>query len=219
MRAMSMSAVGSLSRSFISGTRLWPPASSLPPPSAPQLRDRVVERRGAVVVECGRDHAWPPWMMRHSFSGRSIMSMCFTPNSLSASTAAETMHGVEPSVPASPTPLAPSGLTGVGVTVLSQLEAREVGRARHRVVHERAGDELAVLVVDDLFDHRLADALRQAAVNLALDDQRVDQVAGIVHGDQLQQLRLAGLAIDLEHRDVAAERVGVVGSARRTLRR
>ena len=31
--------------------------------------------------------------------------------------AAFTMHGVEPSVPASPTPLAPSGLTGVGVHV------------------------------------------------------------------------------------------------------
>ena len=58
-------------------------------------------------------------MMRHSFSGRSIMSMCFTPNSLSASTAAATMQGVEPSVPASPTPFAPSGLTGVGVTVPS----------------------------------------------------------------------------------------------------
>ncbi len=57
-------------------------------------------------------------MTRHSFSGRSIMSMCLTPNGLSASTAAETMHGVDPSVPASPTPLAPSGLTGVGVTVL-----------------------------------------------------------------------------------------------------
>ena len=32
MRAMSISTVGSLSRSFISGTRLWPPAISLPPP-------------------------------------------------------------------------------------------------------------------------------------------------------------------------------------------
>ena len=30
MRAMSMSTVGSLSRSFISGTRLCPPASSFP---------------------------------------------------------------------------------------------------------------------------------------------------------------------------------------------
>src|SRR5262245_64279998 len=91
-----------------------------------ELRQRIVERCGTLVVECSRDHAcppWPelsrgPWMMRHSFSGRSIMSMCFTPNSLSASTAADTMLGVDPSVPASPTPFGPSGLTGVGVTVL-----------------------------------------------------------------------------------------------------
>ena len=110
-------------------------------------------------------------MMRHSFSGRSIMSMCFTPNSLSASTAAATMHGVEPSVPASPTPFAPSGFTGVGVTVLCELEAREVDRARHRIVHERAGQQLTVFVVDRFFDHRLADSLGQAAVNLAFDDQ------------------------------------------------
>ena len=54
--------------------------------------------------------------MCHSFSGRSIMSICFTPNSLNASTAADTIHGVDPSVPASPTPLAPNGLTGVGYT-------------------------------------------------------------------------------------------------------
>ena len=58
-------------------------------------------------------------MMRQSFSGRSIMSMCFTPNSLSASTAAFTMLGVDPSVPASPTPFAPNGFHGVGVTVAS----------------------------------------------------------------------------------------------------
>ena len=36
-------------------------------------------------------------MMRQSFSGRSIMSMCFTPNSPSASTAAFTTAGVDPS--------------------------------------------------------------------------------------------------------------------------
>ena len=47
-------------------------------------------------------------------------------------------------------------------------------------------------------------------MDLPFDDQRVDQIAGIVDGDQLQQLRLAGLAIDFEHRDVAAERIGVV---------
>jgi len=66
-------------------------------------------------------------MMRHSFSGRSIMSMCFTPNSLSASTAADTMAGVEPSVPASPHPLAPSGLTGV-VQVVGATVTDDIGR-------------------------------------------------------------------------------------------
>ena len=66
-------------------------------------------------------------------------------------------------------------------------------------------------VVDRFLDHRLADALRQPAVNLPFDNQRIDQVPGIVHGDQLQQRRLAGLAVHLEHRDVAAERIGIVG--------
>src|SRR4029077_7452340 len=57
-----------------------------------ELRQRIVERGGAAVIERRRDHDCPPWpcgpawMIRHSFSGRSIMSMCFTPNSLSAST-------------------------------------------------------------------------------------------------------------------------------------
>ena len=47
--------------------------------------------------------------------------------------------------------------------------------------------------------------------NLAFDDERVDEVAGVVDRDHLQQPRLAGLAVHLQHRDVAPERVGVVG--------
>src|SRR5262249_12070111 len=81
-----------------------------------EFREGVVERRRAHVIERRRNHARPPWMIRHSFSGRSIISTCLTPNSLSASTTADTTLGLEPSVPASPTPLAPSGLTGRGVT-------------------------------------------------------------------------------------------------------
>src|ERR1041384_6683356 len=72
-----------------------------------QFRNRVLERCRARVVEWRRDHDRPFWMIRQSFSGRSIMSTWVTPTSLSASTAAETMHGVAPSVPASPTPFAP----------------------------------------------------------------------------------------------------------------
>ena len=53
------------------------------------------------------------------FSGRNGMSICRTPKGLSASTTALTMHGVDPIVPASPTPLTPIGFTGEGVMVLS----------------------------------------------------------------------------------------------------
>src|SRR5262245_5188332 len=84
-----------------------------------QLLDRLVERcRARLYYRCVNMARPPsPLITLQSFPGRSIMSRCLTPNSLSASIAADTMHGVEPSVPASPTPLAPNGLTGVGVTV------------------------------------------------------------------------------------------------------
>ena len=54
---MSTSSSGAAKRSFSSGTRLWPPASTLasPPPSLEQ-RDRLVERARRLVAEPGRVH-------------------------------------------------------------------------------------------------------------------------------------------------------------------
>jgi hypothetical protein len=49
-----------------------------------------------------------------------------------------------PIAPASPQPLTPSGLPGHSVVVCVELERRQVVGARHGVVHERAGHELAV---------------------------------------------------------------------------
>ena len=50
-----------------------------------------------------------------------------------ASTTALTMHGAEPMVPDSPTPLALSALTGVGVTVRSTLDDERIDQgAGHR---------------------------------------------------------------------------------------
>ena len=84
------------------------------------------------------------------------MSMWRTPNGASASTTALTIAGVAPMVPASPTPFTPSGLTGEGVSVRSSSNHGNHSRFRHRVVHQRSRDELALLVVDDLFIQRLA---------------------------------------------------------------
>src|SRR5947208_655909 len=54
------------------------------------------------------------------------------------------------------------------------LERRHVVRARHAIVHERAGHELAILVVGRPLEQRLSDTLSDAAVDLALDDHRID---------------------------------------------
>ena len=94
------------------------------------------------------------------------MSRWLIPRWLTASTTAFCTAGVEPIVADSPMPFAPSGLSGVGVSVFDRLEARELGRARHRVVHEVAGERVAVVVVDNLLVQRLRDALRDAAVLL-----------------------------------------------------
>ena len=61
-------------------------------------------------------------------------------------------------------------------------DRRHVRGARHRVVHERAGDELPVaLVVDGGLHQRLPDPLREPADQLALDQRVIEHDAGIVH--------------------------------------
>src|SRR2546429_1712795 len=56
---------------------------------------------------------------------------------------------------------------------VTQLERRQVVGPRHGVVHERRRDGLAAAVIDSAFKQRLADALGEAAMDLAFDDHRV----------------------------------------------
>src|SRR5205823_12470319 len=89
------------------------------------------ERQRACGVERHYFFAWGGFFacsatqMRSGFRG---MSRCLTPSGLSASTTALTTAGVLPIVAASPMPLAPMGLNGVGVVVWSGLhEGRSSG--------------------------------------------------------------------------------------------
>jgi hypothetical protein len=59
-------------------------------------------------------------------------------------------------------------------------ERRHIGGARHRIVHVRAGDELAVRVIHNMLHQRLADALDEAAVHLAFDQHWIDDRAEVV---------------------------------------
>ena len=120
------------------------------------------------------------WIARQTRSGVSGMSICVMPYSDSASITALTMQTRLPAQPASPQPLVPSGLDLGGRGMVADFHQRNVFGARHRVIHERAGDRLAAVVVADFLHQRLADALRDAAMQLAGDDHRVDDGAEIV---------------------------------------
>src|SRR6516225_9964736 len=85
--------------------------------AAGEQSQHFLERSRRGVVEGLRNHAVLPETSLQIFSGVKGMSMCRTPSGARASTTEFTTAGEQPMVPASPTPLTPSGLTGDGVTV------------------------------------------------------------------------------------------------------
>ena len=67
-------------------------------------------------------------------------------------------------------------------------------------------ERVPVLVVDELLVERLRHARCHAAVHLSLGDDRVDDAARVVDGDEAAELDGAGLRIHLDDGDVGAER-------------
>src|SRR5690606_23071673 len=84
-------------------------------PAAAQLLGLVLGRAVHGIARSVRNGR--PWTTRQTFAGVSGMSACRTPYGRSASTTALTIAAGEPTVADSPTPLAPSGWCGDGVTV------------------------------------------------------------------------------------------------------
>ena len=113
--------------------------------------------------------------------------------------------GPEPMVPASPQPLAPMGLTGVGVTVRSVSMLGTMERLGHGVIHEAAGEQLAILIVDHLFVERLRQPLGHAPMYLAIDDERINDIAAVVHGHKTVLCHIRRCQVDLDNTDVRAE--------------
>ena len=101
--------------------------------------------------------------------------------------------------PAWPAPFAPSGFEAVGNLHEADLETWQVGSARHGVVHEGRADELTGFeVVERVFHQGLADALGDAAMNLAFGQQRVHQGAVVVDGDIADEPDFARPAVDFD---------------------
>ena len=116
--------------------------------------------------------------------------------------------GGAPLVPHSPTPLTPSGLNGIGRDGFAENHRRHVAGAHDRIVHECAGFDLPVVAVEHLLAQGFAETLGDAAVNLSLDDHRVDDHAAVVDHDEFFQVKLAGVALDADQRDMGAEAPG-----------
>ena len=96
-----------------------------------------------------------------------------------------------------------------------QLDRRHLARGRRHVVGEIGGEDAAGLVVDDFFEQRVADALGDAAMHLALGDHRIDDAAGVLRDQILLDRDLAGLDVHLDDGHVAGvgERAGrIVGA-------
>ncbi len=112
-----------------------------------------------------------------------------------------------PTLPASPAPLVPSGLVLVGTGLALDIDVAQVMRARHGVIHERGRDQLARCSSKlDVFHQDLADALRDAAMDLAVQQQRIEHGADIVDHAIAHDLDFAGFLVDLDFADVAAVR-------------
>ena len=76
-------------------------------------------------------------------------------------------------------------------------EERNVVGARHGIVHERARKELAaVWIIDRMLKQSLADALHDTAMDLALEQERIDGPAEIVDDRVALDYDPAGIGID-----------------------
>ena len=131
---------------------------------------------------------------RHTRSGVHGMSMWRTPRWLSASTTAFCTAGVRADRGRLADALGAERVERRRRLGVRDLERRELGRARDRVVGERRRERVAVVVVDDLLPQRLRDARRDPAVLLAVDEQRVEDAAAVVDRDVAERLDPPGLA-------------------------
>ncbi len=109
------------------------PGSCCPPPAVLSvLRRRRRSCPGGTVAAIATAAALASWIARHTRSGVHAIRTSSTPNCRSASTTALTTAGVDAMVPASPTPLTPSGLVVDGVSVRSVAKDGRSGGAGTR---------------------------------------------------------------------------------------
>ena len=93
----------------------------------------------------------------------------------------------------------------------AELVARDLCRRRDEVRRHVRRRQVAIVVVEAFLVERRGDALCDAAVDLPVDDQRIDDGATVVDCDVPDKASVAGLRVDLDDGGVRAARPGEVG--------
>ena len=89
--------------------------------------------------------------------------------------------------------------------VVGELDRRQILGAGDAVIGQRAGQQLAGLGVEDgSFEHRLADPLRDPALDLPGEQQRIDDRTEIVDHEIAQDVDMPGVGLDLDLADMTA---------------
>src|SRR4029453_2923993 len=86
-----------------------------------------------------------------------------------------------------------------------ELHPRHHGCLGNRVVHQRSGDKLTLFIVDSFFIQRLSDRLDDAAMHLAVNQHRIQNLPTIVYSDVSLKFDLAGIAVYFDLDDMCAE--------------
>ena len=80
--------------------------------------------------------------------------------------------------------------------MMHDLDFGHLVRRRQQVIHETLGDQMALVIIDELLQQRGAEAMRETAQRHALDDMRVDDGAAIMADNVTLDLRLAERGVD-----------------------
>ena len=183
-----------------SGTRLWPPASTLASsPCSASSGSTSSTDRGRVVLEAAAFFTpAPPRCSSRIRDGGRCCSWTRTPKRLQRvlDRVREARRGDDhPALADAPEVDVRVGEDRVDVV---DLEVRHDGRRRHQVVHERRREELTVVPVRRVLEQHRADRLRDAAADLALDDRRVDRQPAVLDDHVAVDADEAGLDVDLD---------------------
>src|SRR5262249_19800786 len=72
-------------------------------------------------------------------------------------------------------------------------------------IHEAPREQLAVLIVDDLFVKGLRQPLRHTPVHLAINDEGINDIAAVVHSHKTLNVICTGVRIDFDYANMRAK--------------